>query len=123
WVYNSFEQSIAEINESFGDNVSKWKWGDFHQLSFPHALSGASPIFEHFLNPKKQPIGGSNVTVQAAAFKTDGTVDHGAPWRFVADLSDLSTSYQIVGPGQSGHMKSKWFHSQVDNWLNGVYHE
>jgi penicillin G amidase len=123
WVYDSFEHSIADINELFGSDASKWKWGDFHQLSFPHALSGASPIFEHFLNPKKQAIGGSNVTVQAAAFKADGTVDHGAPWRFVADLSDLSTSYQIVGPGQSGHMKSKWFHSQVDNWVNGVYHE
>jgi len=123
WVFDSFEQSVGDIEEQFGKKVASWKWGDFHQVEFPHALSGASPIFEYFLNPKKQAIGGSNVTVQAAAFQEDGTVDHGAPWRFVADLSDLSTTYHILGPGQSGHMKSKWFHNQVDDWVQGNYHE
>lgn len=123
WVFDSFEQSVGDIEEQFGKKVASWKWGDFHQVEFPHALSGASPIFEYFLNPKKQAIGGSNVTVQAAAFQEDGTVDHGAPWRFVADLSDLSTAYHILGPGQSGHMKSQWFHNQVDDWVQGNYRE
>ena len=50
-------------------------------------------------------------------FREDGTVNHGAPWRFVADLSDLSKANHIVGPGQSGHMKSKWFHDQADDWV------
>ena len=123
WVFDSFEQSIGETKEQFGDKVASWKWGDYHQVAFPHALSSASPIFEYFLNPKKQAIGGSNVTVQAAAFKADGTVDHGAPWRYVADLADLSTAHHIVSPGQSGHMKSEWFHDQVDEWVNGEFHE
>ena len=123
WVYDSFEQSIADTSEVFGDKVENWRWGDYHQLAFPHALSSASPIFEYFLNPKKREIGGSNITVQAAAFKEDGTVNHGAPWRFVADLADLSKAYHVVGPGQSAHMKSEWFHSQVDDWVNGDFHE
>ncbi|MDW0118019.1 penicillin acylase family protein [Sporosarcina thermotolerans] len=123
WVYDAFETSIAEIEERFGNDSAKWKWGDFHQLAFPHSLSAASPIFAYFLNPEKQAIGGSNVTVQAAAFNDNGTVYHGASWRFVADLSDLSTTYHIVGPGQSGHMKSKWFHDQAEDWANGIYHE
>lgn len=123
WVFDSFEQSIGETKEQFGDKVASWKWGDYHQVAFPHALSSASPIFEYFLNPKKQAIGGSNVTVQAAAFKADGTVDHGAPWRYVADLADLSSAHHIVSPGQSGHMKSEWFHDQVDGWINGEFHE
>lgn len=123
WVFDSFVNSIEEIEGLFGDKIADWQWGDFHQLEFPHALSGASPIFEYFLNPKKQAIGGSNVTVQAAAFQADGTVNHGAPWRFVADLSDLSKANHIVGPGQSGHIKSQWFHDQADDWVNGNYHE
>lgn len=123
WVFDSFEQALDAIKNQFGNKSANWRWGDFHQLAFPHALSGASPIFEYFLNPKKQAIGGSNVTVQAAAFKDDGTVNHGAPWRFVADLSDLSKAYHLLGPGQSGHMKSKWFHNQVDDWVNGNFHE
>lgn len=123
WVFDAFEEAMAETADEFGKNVGKWRWGDFHQVSFPHPLSGASPIFEKLLNPKMQELGGSNITVQAAAFKEDGTVDHGAPWRFVADLSDLSTTHQIVGPGQTGHMKSEWFHSTADDWVKGNFFE
>lgn len=123
WVFDSFEKSFGSTQEEFGEKFENWKWGDYHQLSFPHPLASASPILEYFLNPKKQAIGGSNITVQAAAFKEDGTVSHGAPWRFVADLSDLSSTHQIVGPGQSGHIKSDWFHDQAENWVEGQLNE
>ncbi|WP_153722204.1 penicillin acylase family protein [Sporosarcina cascadiensis] len=123
WVYSSFVNSMKDMEDSFGSNQVKWKWGDFHQLTFPHPLASASPIFEKFFNPKKQAIGGSNITVQASAFKDDGSVNHGASWRFVADLNDLSKTYHIVGPGQSGHMKSKWFHDQAEDWARGDFHE
>jgi penicillin amidase len=63
------------------------------------------------------------VTVRAAASNKTGIVDHGASWRFIADLSDLSKAYHIVGPGQSEHLRSKWYHDQVDDWVNGKYHE
>lgn len=123
WVFDAFEQSMAKTTEEFGKNLSKWRWGDFHQVAFPHPLSSASSVLAKFLDPKKQELGGSNITIQAAAFKEDGTVNHGAPWRFVADLEDLSTTYQIVGPGISGHMKSKWFHSAAEDWVQGNFYE
>lgn len=123
WVFDSFENIYTQLVDDYGGKPAKWQWGDFHQVAFPHPLSSASPILEKLLSPKKQPVGGSNVTVQANAFKSDGTADHGASWRFVADLDDLSKAYHIVGPGQSGHMKSKWFHDQADDWVNGDFHE
>lgn len=122
WVYDSFVKVVQDITDEFGANEKKWKWGDYHQLTFDHPLSGASPILAYLLNPKSVPIGGSNITVQAAGFGDDGRVNHGASWRFVADLSDLSQTYHIVGPGQSGHMKSKWYHDQVMDWAEGKYH-
>ncbi len=123
WVYNAFEKTIAGLKEDFGDKPEKWQWGDYHQLVFPHPLSSASPVLARFLDPERQPVGGSGVTVQAASFKSDGSANHGASWRFVADLGDLSKAYHIVGPGQSGHLKSEWFHDQADDWVNGDYHE
>jgi penicillin amidase len=123
WMMDSFETAVASINDEFGDKSDDWKWGDYHQLTFDHPLSGASPIFAYFLNPKPVPIGGSNITAQAAGFTEDGSVDHGASWRFIADLQDLSSAHHIVGPGQSGHMKSQWFHNQVNDWADGNYHE
>lgn len=123
WLVDSLETAVAEIEEEQGNDPADWKWGEHHQLTFPHPLAGASPIFEKLLNPKPVPIGGSNVTVQAAASTADGNVNHGASWRFVADLADLSSAYHIVGPGLSGHMKSDYYHNQVDDWAQGDYHE
>ncbi|MBD7907394.1 penicillin acylase family protein [Sporosarcina gallistercoris] len=123
WVFDAFEKTMASLKEDYGDNYEKWQWGDFHQLVFPHPLSSASPVLARFLDPEKQPVGGSGITVQAASFKDDGSANHGASWRFVADLDDLSKAYHIVGPGQSGHVKSQWFHDQADDWLRGDFHE
>ncbi len=123
WVFDAFEQSVENTMATFGEDISKWRWGDYHQVTFPHPLSSASAIFEKFLEPEKRELGGSNITVQAAAFKKDGTVNHGAPWRFVADLEDLSSTHQIVAPSQSGHIKSKWYHSAVDDWVDGHFYE
>ncbi|ETP68473.1 beta-lactam antibiotic acylase [Planococcus glaciei CHR43] len=123
WLADALKTSLGEIEEEFGKDFNDWKWGDDHQLTFPHPIAGASPVLGQFLNPDPVPIGGSNITVQAAAFDAEGNVDHGASWRFVADLSDLSSAYHIVGPGLSGHMKSDYFHNQVDDWAKGDYHE
>ena len=122
-VYKAFERTVAQIEDQFGKTVSKWQWGDFHQLTFDHSLGSASPILAAYFNAKKVPIGGSKVTVQAADNDLAGNVNHGASWRFVADVGDLSSAYHIVGPGQSGHVKSDWYQDQVMDWANGNYHE
>lgn len=122
WLELAFKEMMEEMKEKHGADWQDWKWGEEHQLTFKHPLSAASPILAKLLNPAPVPIGGSAVTPQAAAFNDAGEVTHGASWRFVADLSDLSSAYHIVGPGQSGHLKSKWFHSQVQDWAEGDYH-
>src|SRR5690606_11147869 len=123
WLTDALKTSLGEIEEEFGKDFNDWKWGEDHQLTFPHPIAGASPVLGQFLNREPVPIGGSNITVQAAAFDAEGNVNHGAAWRFLADLSDLSSAYHIVGPGLSGHMKSDYFHNQVDDWAEGDYHE
>ena len=123
WLVDSLAAAVAEIDDEQGNDLADWTWGEHHQLTFPHPLAGASPIFAEFLNPDPVPIGGSNITVQAAASTSEGNVNHGASWRFVADLADLSSAYHIVGPGLSGHLKSDYFHNQVDDWAEGDFHE
>ncbi|AQQ52096.1 penicillin acylase family protein [Planococcus lenghuensis] len=122
WLAVSLAQAETEIAEELGEDAGDWDWGDEHELLFPHPVSGASPILARFMNPEILPVGGSNVTVMVAASDPDGIVDHGASWRFVADLADLSEAYHIVGPGQSGHVKSDFYSNQVDDWVEGDYH-
>ncbi|WP_445326886.1 penicillin acylase family protein [Solibacillus sp. FSL W7-1464] len=123
FVYTAFKNAVTKIKGEFGTPVSKWKWGSYNQLIFSHPLASASDFLADYVNPEKVPVGGSSVTVQAASEDGSGNVNHGASWRFVADLDDLSSAHHIVGPGQSGHVKSKWYDNQVSDWVNGLYHK
>lgn len=122
-LQKSLSLAIKEIKDLQGNQVSKWEWGKYHQLLFAHPLSKVKPLYYLFNSEGKIPVGGSSVTVQAAANYADGTVYHGASWRFVIDTSDMNTGYHLVGPGQSGHVKSKWYHDQLEAWAKGKYHE
>ncbi|GIN40142.1 penicillin acylase family protein [Heyndrickxia oleronia] len=119
----SFDLAINEIKDEQGNSVSKWSWGEYHQLYFPHPLSSVKPLNYLFNSDGRIPVGGSSVTVQAAANKNDGTVNHGGSWRFVIDTANMDSAYHLVGPGQSGHLKSKWYHNQLNAWANGTYHQ
>ena len=118
----SLRDTLQELEESQGRDIADWEWGDFHQVRFDHPLSSVSPLNYLFNMDGGIPVGGSSVTVQAAAFTEEGTVNHGGSWRFVIDLSDISRAYHLVGPGQSGNVKSKWYHDQLEDWADGTYH-
>jgi penicillin G amidase len=124
YLQSSLDKALHELETSYGTDMGKWKWGDFHKVYFEHPISGASPILEWFFNRKDPiPVGGSRVTVQAASYNQEGIVNHGASWRFVIDAANLSEGYHIVGPGQAGHFKSEWYDNQIDAWVQGEYHK
>jgi penicillin amidase len=119
----SLQQTLNELEKSQGSDLSDWEWGDYHQVRFNHPLSSVAPLNYIFNSDGGVPVGGSSVTVQAAAFLDDGTTNHGGSWRFVIDLSDINQAYYLVGPGQSGNVKSKWYHDQLEDWVDGTYHK
>ncbi|RKJ47380.1 penicillin acylase family protein, partial [Butyricicoccus sp. 1XD8-22] len=122
-IFDSFEITITDIKSKYGTKASKWTWGSYNKLTFDHPLSAASDFLAQYINPSKQSVGGSRITVQAAGNDGQGNVNHGASWRFVVDLNDLSHSFQLVAPGQSGHVKSKWYDDQSADWVYGRYHQ
>jgi penicillin amidase len=122
-LLTSFENVVASLNEEYGDDPEAWKWGDYHQLYFGHPLSSASPVLKWLFNHEKPvPVGGSQITVGAANYNEEGIVNHGASWRFVIDAANLNKGHHIVGPGQSGHVRSNWYQDQLQDWVNGTYH-
>ena len=122
FVTAAFEKTMDDLSDEHGSNVKKWQWGDYHQLTFDHPLGSANKYLGMVLNAKKIPVDGSGITVMAAGYDALGNVDHGASWRFVADVSDLTKAEHIVGPGQSGHVKSNWYGNQIEAWAYGTYH-
>ncbi|MFE1628027.1 penicillin acylase family protein [Brevibacillus reuszeri] len=122
-LHASLKNTITEIETAWGTNSQGWKWGDAHQASFVHPLSSVTGLNYLFNWAAPIPAGGSSVTVQAAGYNLkSGVINHGASWRFVVDTSDLTKAYHIVGPGQSGHVKSPWYDDQLPAWVEGTYH-
>ncbi|GIP38161.1 beta-lactam antibiotic acylase [Paenibacillus sp. J31TS4] len=105
-----------------GREPSRWRWGKYHSVVFPHPLSAVKPL-DLLFDGKPVPMGGGRVTVGAAGWNAaTGEVNHGAPWRTVIDLADPARADNVVGPGQSGHRLSPWYRDQVKNWATGLYH-
>ena len=122
-VLTAFQRAVDRSSDMQGNTPSDWKWGEFHAVPFNHPLSAIKPLNLLFNFKDPIPMGGSRVTVGAAGWDSKtGAVNHGAAWRSVVDLKDLSKSYNVVGPGQSGHVLSKWYHDQMADWTTGKYH-
>lgn len=113
----SFEKTIVELKEKFGNDYTKWRWGLNHKTKFFHPLAKNSKLLDKFLNTKETEIGGSRTTVFASKQNENGYVTHGASWRFVYDFS-TNTAYHTVAPGQNGHFMSKYYINQLDIWNN-----
>src|SRR5690625_545171 len=124
-VHQSLSHTVDKLEENFGEALTEWTWGDYHKVQFYHPLSNIHPVLEYFFNNEKPvPVDGSGVTPFAASYSSEtGEVNHGASWRFVIDIEDIETGHHIVGPGQFGHFKSDWYHDQMDDWVEGDFHE
>lgn len=122
-TFESFQRSVDKAIERQGDKPTKWVWGDYHAVPFKHPLSSIKPLNYLFNFKSPTPMGGSAITVAAANFNREtGAVTHGAAWRSVTDIANISESYNVVGPGQSGHVLSTYYHDQVSDWTTGNYH-
>ncbi len=122
-VTKSYQAAVERAVSLQGQTPKKWAWGTFHSVPFEHPLGAIKPLNLLF-NPEVNAIGGSRVTVGAAGWNSStGTVNHGAPWRGVTDLANMETSYNVISPGQSGYVLSEWYDNQIDDWVNGRYHE
>jgi penicillin G amidase len=118
----SFAIALQELSEKYGEEMSGWKWGTYHTLTFEHPLAAIKPL-DLLFNPQSEEMGGSRVTVGVAGFNREtGHVTHGGAWRMVIDMADTEKAYHVVGPGQSGHVLSQWYSDQSADWANGRYH-
>ncbi|WMM32691.1 penicillin acylase family protein [Shouchella clausii] len=121
-VLQSYQAAIDKAARLQGNKPAKWRWGDFHQVEFSHPMAAITPL-NYLFDRAPLPADGSHVTTMAASYNREtGIVNHGAGWRGVFDLSDIDHTYHIVAPGQSGHVTSETYRSQMEAWTEGHYH-
>ena len=118
------DKTIVEIFDSSDSN--DWKWGKIHTITYPTNLLGEAgiPILTGLVNIGPVETSGSNFAINSTdwGFGDDFTIGSYPSMRMVVDLSNLDNSRTVLPSGQSGHVMSKYYDDQVDNWIeNDMY--
>jgi len=106
FILACYRQTIEEIKKRLGQDESKWKWGEFAKVQFPHPLSQAPVIGAQFTIPAF-PQNGSGSTVNNGS---------NVSMRFIADLSAWDNSRLGIPLGESGDPRSSHWKDQLDDW-------
>jgi penicillin G amidase len=118
--------AVTELTATFGADPIRWRWGRLHTMTLRHALGARAPL-DRLFNRGPYPMGGDGDTVwnsqvaRHTAHRPDGVMI-GPPFRFIADLGDLTRCRAQLMPGQSGQVGSPHYADNVGAWLRGDYH-
>jgi penicillin amidase len=121
----AFADTIAGLRREYGDDQSKWTWGNLHPMHFNHALGAVKPLDKIF-NRAPRPLSGDPSTILQGAYIPGFPIKsaHFMPsWRQVIDLADWDNSRAMHLPGQSGHPASKHYDDMIEPWRAGQYHD
>lgn len=122
----ALQDTVEELTARFGADPVRWRWGRLHTMTLRHLLGARAPL-DRLLNRGPYPMGGDADTLwnsqvsRHAADVPDGVMI-GPPFRFIADLGDLSHSRGQLMPGQSGQVGSRHYADNIGPWLRGDYH-
>ncbi|HQX16296.1 MAG TPA: penicillin acylase family protein [Anaerolineales bacterium] len=125
-IKKSFAEGVTELEEMFGSDTSKWKWGDMHASTFRNGTLGESGIglIEDLFNRGPFPTGGGEALVNATGWSVrDGYETNWLPsMRMIVDLGTLSNSLTVHTTGQSGHAYHPHYIDLAPLWANIEYY-
>ncbi len=122
---SSLADAISYLRQTFGEDRSRWVWGEVHPAEFAHPLGSKKPL-DAIFNRGPYRFGGDVNTVWQASFvpKLPFTCAGGftASWRQVIDPSNWDASLGMGTSGQSGHPASPHYDDQIEAWRRGELH-
>ncbi len=120
---SALDATLETLSERFGREPDAWRWGDAHRAEFNHLMFGRLPVLGAFANLNVATDGGFYTVNRGAGHLGDSEKPfahvHGAGFRAVYDLSDLSRSLFIIATGQSGNPLSPHYGDLLETWRDG----
>lgn len=120
----AWSATLVTIRKRLGDDPIKWRYGNWHTLTFNHPL-GALPVVGKLFSRGPLPFGGNGDTVNVCGITTmpNGVTSYStASLRIICDPSDWEQSRSIHPVGQSGHFLSQHYADFIKPWINTEYH-
>lgn len=115
----SFDAAVAEAGRLLGGDMSSWRWGALHTITFQHPLAN-SPARKALFNLGPVERGGDGNTPNAT--RGPGyTQSSGASYRHILDLADWDRSVFTSTPGQSGQPGSPHYDDLLPLWASHEY--
>lgn len=111
----SMRETLKDLKEKYGDDFTKWQWGEEHLITFPHPLGKASPLLAKVFNHGPFPIDGGFHEVnhmREVGCENGLMVEAGPSTRRLVDFSQPEESWGILPMGNSGHRKSPFLFNQ-----------
>ena len=99
------------LTKRLGADESKWTWGDFAQVRFPHPLAAVPLIGQQFLIGPFPQNGSSGGTVSV-------NVGTNVSMRLIADPGDWDKTQHGITLGESGLPNSPHWKDQLEDWRN-----
>jgi penicillin G amidase len=116
----ALEQALDGLEERFGRNQDRWRWGRVHAAEFMHPFGAANPLFRKIFNRSVEVGGASETVTQNGYLATDPfKAVWGPVYRMIADLGDPGQSRWQLTTGQSGHPGSPHYDDMIEGWRTG----
>lgn len=105
----TFDDARKAIAKNLGEDESKWMWGEFVKVRFPHPLASAPLIGLQFTIPPfpQNGTGGLAATPNVGA---------SVSMRMIADASDWDKTQHGITLGESGVPASRHWSDQLADW-------
>jgi penicillin amidase len=123
-VGRALQEACDELGWRFGNKMSEWRWGTFHQVHFRHPLASAMPALDDLMSAGPYEAPGADDTINRASFNPgEGYFQHTvSSYRQIIDLSDFDKSVSVITTGNSGNPASPHYRDQSELWVRGEYH-
>jgi penicillin amidase len=116
----ALETAIDALEERFGRDPAKWRWGRVHNVEFQHPFGAANALFRRIFNRSVEAGGASETVTQNGYLATEPFKGVWGPvYRMLADLGDPASSRWQLTTGQSGQPGSRHYDDLIEGWRTG----
>lgn len=98
-----------KLTKDYGADESKWTWGNYYKIDFPHPLAAAQVVGGIFAVP----------SVPGFGYSLTPNVGQSVSMRLVTMPGDWDKTRHGIALGESGDPKSPFYKDQFQSWLSG----